>query len=85
MVRILDNQTIEAHFSPVDYLPLAEEMYQEWGEGRAGCWSTMTVHNHVTDPPNNSTPPVFHAFRSSGGSIKSLGVGAVRVSSALKH
>ncbi len=45
----------------------------------------MTVHNHVSEPPPNSTPPVFHAFRSSGGSIKSLGVAAVRINSDLKH
>lgn len=85
MVRILENPEIEAHYSVTDYLPIAEEMYEEWGAGRAASWSTMTVHNHVDSPPPESTPPVFHAFRSSGGSIKSLGAAAVRINSDLKH
>lgn len=85
MARLIDNEAIEDHFPLEDYLPAAERMYRELGEGRAASTATETVLSRVPDPPSEATEPVFHGLRTSGGSIKDMGVSAIRLNSDLKH
>lgn len=85
MVRLVSNEEIEEHYRVTDYLPVAEEMYRQLGSGKAAAAPTETIVSQVSDPPADSSPPVFHGLKTSGGSIKDMDVAAVRLNSDLKH
>lgn len=85
MTRLISNEEIEEHFRVTDYLPIAEEMYQAMGAGKAAAAPTETIVSQVRDPPSDSTEPVFHGLRTAGGSIKGMDVAAMRLNSDLKH
>jgi len=85
MVRLISNDEIEEHFQVTEYLPIAEEMYRRMGVGEAAAAPTETVVSQVSEPPADSSPPVFHGLRTAGGSIKGMDVSSVRLNSDLKH
>lgn len=85
MVRLLDNEIIEARFSVTDYLPTAEEMYRELGRQRAATTPRQTTVSHAEEPREEAVEPAFHVMRTMGGSIKAFGVAAMRLNSDVKH
>lgn len=85
MTRLITNEEIAERFSLDDYLPVAERMYRQLGRGKAASTPRQTTVSHSEDPREGAAEPAFHVMRTMGGSIKGLGVAAVRLNSDVKH
>jgi ornithine cyclodeaminase/alanine dehydrogenase-like protein (mu-crystallin family) len=81
MTRLITTAEIEEHFTMADCLDALDTMFEEMGADRAITDSREDVLTPVQDPPEGSVEPVYHGLKSMGGSIPTMGVGAIRINS----
>lgn len=85
MVRIIPEEEIAENLTIDESLEAIEDLHRKLGDGEAMTDLMETILTPVSDPPDGSTPPVFHGLRTMDGAIFGDDVASVRISSDVIH
>lgn len=85
MVRIIPEDEIDQALSIEDCIPAIEQLHQRLANGEAMTDLMETILTPVSDPPEETTPPVYHGLRTMDGAIYGEDVASVRISSDIIH
>lgn len=85
MVRIIREETIADNLTMDESLDAIEQLHRRFADGEAMTDLMETILTPVSDPPEDSTSPVFHGLRTMDGAMLGEDVASVRISSDIIH
>lgn len=85
MVRIVSQEEIEDALTIEESMDAIERLHRKLADGEAMTDLMETILTPVSDPPAESTSPVFHGLRTMDGAILGDDVASVRISSDVIH
>lgn len=85
MVRIVTEEEIADHLTIEQAISAIEDLHRRLSDGEAMTDLMETILTPVSDPPENTTSPVYHGLRTMDGAIYGADVASVRISSDIIH
>ena len=85
MVRIIPEADISMVLAVEECVTVIEDLHRRLADGEAMSTMMETILTPVSDPPEGTTPPVYHGLRTMNGSIYGEDVATVRISSDIIH